>query len=358
MRSRLLRDHARSRRGGSRSSSGSSARARSPARRGSRARTRGCCGCRRRGTRRSTGPGRRRRRRSGARRRGAAAAGTARGSCPGTRRRGRSGSAFCQRLARLGEALEHLDGEHEQVVEVDRVRGEQPLLVALVDVGDGLVVEGRDARARTRPGRRAGSSRSRSARGCRAGRSASGRSSSSSRHALTTPDLVGLVVDREVRAVAEPRAPRGAGCGRRRRGRSGSRCAARCRRATRSSRSRISPAALFVNVIARISFGFTPQRGDQVGDAVGEDARLARAGAGDDEQRALGGEDGLALGRDSGRRGTAPAREDRPPRSDRSARTAVRRVPLAARRPYGPARGARRRTGARRSTSPPRARRS
>ena len=59
--------------------------------------------------------------------------------------------------------------------------------------------------------------------------------------------------------------------------------------------SRISPAALFVNVIARISFGFAPDRGDQVRDAVREHARLARARAGDDEQRPLGVQDRLAL---------------------------------------------------------------
>ena len=65
----------------------------------------------------------------------------------------------------------------------------------------------------------------------------------------------------------------------------------------RSSRSRISPAALFVNVIARISFGFDAVRADQMRDAVGENARLARAGSGDDEQRPVDVEDGLALGR-------------------------------------------------------------
>ena len=62
-----------------------------------------------------------------------------------------------------------------------------------------------------------------------------------------------------------------------------------------SMRSRISPAALFVNVIARISFGSTPYVGEQVRDAVGEHARLARARARDHEQRALGGRHRLAL---------------------------------------------------------------
>ena len=50
-------------------------------------------------------------------------------------------------LARLGEALEHVDREEEHVVEVDGVRGEEALLVEVVDLGDGLVVEARDALA-------------------------------------------------------------------------------------------------------------------------------------------------------------------------------------------------------------------
>ena len=36
----------------------------------------------------------------------------------------------------------------------------------------------------------------------------------------------------------------------------------------RSTRSFISPAALFVKVIARISFGLTPTGGEQVRDAI------------------------------------------------------------------------------------------
>ena len=40
-----------------------------------------------------------------------------------------------------------------------------------------------------------------------------------------------------------------------------------------------------------------PDRGDQVGDAVGEHAGLARAGAGDHEQWALRVQDGLPLRR-------------------------------------------------------------
>ncbi len=52
-----------------------------------------------------------------------------------------------------------------------------------------------------------------------------------------------------------------------------------------ATRSFISPAALLVNVIARIWPGCTLRAAEQVGDAVGQDPGLARAGAGDDEQR-------------------------------------------------------------------------
>ena len=62
-----------------------------------------------------------------------------------------------------------------------------------------------------------------------------------------------------------------------------------------ATRSRISPAALLVKVIARISPGLHAALGEQVGDAVGEHPGLARAGAGDDQQRAALVHDGLAL---------------------------------------------------------------
>ena len=44
-------------------------------------------------------------------------------------------------LTRLGEALEDVDREHQQIVEVDGVRAEELALVELVHLGDGLVVE-------------------------------------------------------------------------------------------------------------------------------------------------------------------------------------------------------------------------
>jgi hypothetical protein len=37
--------------------------------------------------------------------------------------------------------LQHANGEHQQVVEVDCVRGEEPALVEVVDLRDGLIVE-------------------------------------------------------------------------------------------------------------------------------------------------------------------------------------------------------------------------
>ena len=50
-------------------------------------------------------------------------------------------------------------------------------------------------------------------------------------------------------------------------------------------------------------------RGEQVRDAVGEDPRLAGAGAGDHEQRALGRQHGLPLGRvQVGQVGLGPGR--------------------------------------------------
>ena len=106
-------------------------------------------------------------------------------------------------LARLGEPLQHVDGEHQHVVEVDGVRREQPALVELVHVGDRLVVEARDARGvlgradqlvlRIRDLR------------VDAARHEPLRVALELLEArLHEPHLVGLVVDREARPVAEP----------------------------------------------------------------------------------------------------------------------------------------------------------
>ena len=62
-----------------------------------------------------------------------------------------------------------------------------------------------------------------------------------------------------------------------------------------STRSPISAAALLVKVIARMRLRHHAFVLDQIGDAIGDDARLPAAGAGEDQHRALGGFDGLAL---------------------------------------------------------------
>ena len=65
-----------------------------------------------------------------------------------------------------------------------------------------------------------------------------------------------------------------------------------------STRSAISAAALLVNVTARMESGVNAHVFNEVGDAVGDDARLAAARAGQDEHRPVGGFDGFALLRD------------------------------------------------------------
>jgi hypothetical protein len=107
-------------------------------------------------------------------------------------------------LARVGEAVEHLHGEHEQVVEVGRVRGEEPPLVELVDVRDRLVEEGCDAALvllrRDQLVLRVGDLR------VDAARDEAFRVAVELLQALLDePHLIGLVVDGEIRAVAEPR---------------------------------------------------------------------------------------------------------------------------------------------------------
>ena len=198
-------------------------------------------------------------------------------------------------LPRLGEALEDVDGEEEHVVEVDGVRGEEALLVEVVDLGDGLVVEARDALAVLRRTDEA-VLRVRDLRVDAARREAL-RVALELREALLHEALlVARVVDREVRAVAEPLGlapqdpaargverhhPRGA---RRRADEVGDALAHLPRRLVRE-RDREDLGRLDAD------------RAEQVRDAAREDARLARARARDDEDGAFGVEDGLALGR-------------------------------------------------------------
>ena len=75
----------------------------------------------------------------------------------------------------------------------------------------------------------------------------------------------------------------------------------------RSSRSRISPAALFVNVIARISFGRTPTARIRWATRCVSTRVFPEPAPGDHEQRPFRVEHGLALRRRSGRPGDPSA---------------------------------------------------
>ena len=140
-------------------------------------------------------------------------------------------------LAHVVEALEQVDRAHEHVVEVHRVRlraaGARRARRRRPRSGRRSCRPARGTRAR----RRAGSSRRRCASGCRAAGSASGRGRAPRGTTLTSAHLVGLVVDREVRAVARGDRPRAAGCDRRRRGTSAPTCRATARRAARRARA-------------------------------------------------------------------------------------------------------------------------
>ena len=198
-------------------------------------------------------------------------------------------------LAGLGEALEHVDREEEHVVEVDGVRGEEALLVEVVDLGDGLVVEARDAlgvllRADERV------LRVRDLGVDAARREALRVALELLEAALHEADLVGLVVDREVRAVAEPLrlAAQDPAAGRVERHHPGG---ARGRADEISDALAHLPRRL-VRERDREDLGrLHADRAEQVRDAAREDAGLAGARAGDDEHGAFGVEDGLALRR-------------------------------------------------------------
>ncbi len=197
-------------------------------------------------------------------------------------------------LAGLREALEHLDREHEQVVEVHRVRPEHPPLVERVDVGDGLVVERLDA-LQVLLGRDELVLRVRDLGVDAAGDEALRVALELLQAVLRQPDLVGLVVDREVRPVAEPR-----------------RLAAEdpaARGVEREDPDRprdvaeqvLEPRAHLPRRLVRERDGedlvrLRALRGDEVGDAARERAGLPRPRAGDDEHGPLRLEHGLPLG--------------------------------------------------------------
>jgi hypothetical protein len=196
---------------------------------------------------------------------------------------------------RLRKALEDFDGEHQQVVEVHRVAVVQALLVEGVDLGNGLVVERRNAaevlvRAdqlvlRVRD-LRVDPARDKALRIALEVLEA----------LLDEADLVGLVVDREVRAVAEARrltAEDAAASGvegedpDRAREVPEQALEARAHLLRRLVRERDREDLVRFHAAGR----------DEVRDAVGKDARLPGAGAGDHEQRPLSGQDGLLLDR-------------------------------------------------------------
>ena len=196
--------------------------------------------------------------------------------------------------ARFREALQHVDGEHQHVVEVDGVRSEQTPLVELVDVGHRLVVEARDAR-RVLVGADQLVLRVRDLRVDAARHEALRVALELLEARLDEPHLVGLVVDREVRAVAEPlglaaQHPAARGVERHDPDRARD-------RAERPLDARLHLAGGLVREGDREDLvRLHAAGGQQVRDAVGEDARLPRAGAGDHEQRPLGGQHGLPLG--------------------------------------------------------------
>ena len=201
------------------------------------------------------------------------------------------------RVARadLGEQLEHVDHAHQQVVEVHRVHAVQIALVELVDVGDDrLEVVAHELAVvlgRTQPvlGRR-------DLMLDRAGGVALGVVAELVEAALDQPPRVGLVVDRERPRVAQPR-------------RLGAQHS-RARGVERHQPHRAGVAAeQQLDALAHLLRGAVGERdrqdlarpralgADQPRDPMGEDARLAGACAGEDEQRPTGPCHRLALGR-------------------------------------------------------------
>jgi hypothetical protein len=197
-------------------------------------------------------------------------------------------------FARLGKALEHLHCQHEQVVEINRVRGVEAPLVEAVDVRDGLVVERRDTcLVLLRTDELV--LRHRDLRVDPARHEALRIPVELFEAELGEPHLVGLVVDREIGAVAEPR-----------------RLAPEDPPARRVEGHHPHPLPdvaedaleALLHLPRRLVregdrqdlLRLDPAGGDEVRDAVREHAGLARARSRDDEHRPLGRENRLALG--------------------------------------------------------------
>ena len=156
-------------------------------------------------------------------------------------------------VADLLEELEQVDRADQQVVEVHRVHAVQLALVVGVDVGDGLLEVGADELAVV-VGRAQLVLGVRDLRLHRARREALGVDREVVQALLDQAARVGGVVDRELAGVAEPVGVRAqhAGAG----GVEGHHPhRAGARPTSSSTRSRISDAALLVNVMARISDG-------------------------------------------------------------------------------------------------------
>ena len=197
--------------------------------------------------------------------------------------------------ARVGEALERLDREHQHVVEVDGVRADQPALVALVDLGDRLVVErGDPAHVLVRADQLVLGVRDLAVDPPR--REALRVDAEVLEARPNDAHLVGLVVDREAGRVAEPlglaaQHPATGGVEGEDPG-----------RPRLAAEHPLEPLAHLARRLVRERdredlVRLRPVRADQVRHAMGEHTGLPRARAGDDEQRAVDVQDGFALGR-------------------------------------------------------------
>ena len=198
-------------------------------------------------------------------------------------------------VADLLEELEQVDRADEEVVEVHRVHAVELALVLLVDVGDRLLEVGADELAVVL-GRAELVLRVRDLGLHRAGGEALGVDVEVVEAALDQAPLVGRVVDRELARVAEPvgvgaQHPRAGGVERHHPHRAGG-----------AADEQLDPLAHLLRRLVgeRDREDLVRARllgAHQVGDAVGEHARLARAGAREDQQRPLAVHDGVSLGR-------------------------------------------------------------
>ena len=202
-------------------------------------------------------------------------------------------NAPCQRSRTSSKLSSSSTRAHQQVVEVHRVRGVQAALVELEDVGHDLVEEVADVLAEHR-GRDEAVLLRRDARVDAARREALRVAAQLLEARLDDPHLVGLVVDREVRAVAEPvgLAPQDAPAG----------------GVERHHPHAARLADEVLDALAHLGRGAVRERdredlvrpraalAEQVADARGEHARLAGAGARDHEGGAVGQRHRLPLG--------------------------------------------------------------